>query len=445
MDEFKVAKQTTSGCRRSFWRTYRSTTVGLLCVAAAIGVAGCDQASHTTEQEKKAIEVIVTTPITDEVTDYQDFTGRLDALKTVDIRARVSGFVMTAPFKEGDVVHEGDLLFHIDPRTYRATYNQTEANLKQAIADRNLQEKNSLRARRMIEGRSIAQEDYDTTLATLEKSRATVGSMEAARDMAKLYLDFTQVTAPLTGRISRRLVDPGNLVTADSTLLTTIVADSTLYAYFDVDERTYLDLTGPAGSAANPLHTELKFPVLMRLANENDFAHTCTINFVDNRVSANSGTIRMRAIFDNANGLLKPGLFVHIRLPIGNPYQAVLVPNEALMWDQGRKYVFVVNNKDEVEYRAVEPGQQIQGLCVIKKNLKLGERVIISGMQRVKQKAKVEVKMSEPPKRPDSPLGRLLSFNRPTPPATASKHGEKAGQSDQQQQKQTGVATAPGG
>ena len=143
--------------------------------------------------------------------------------------------------------------------------------------------------------------------------------------------------------------------------------------------------------------------------------------------------------------MLKPGLFVRIRLPIGNPYKAVLVPDEALMRDQGRKYVFVVNNQDEVEYRAVEPRQEIQGLRVIKKNLKLGERVIINGMQRVKQKAKVEVKMSEPPKRPDSPLGRLLSFNRPTPPATASKNTEKAGQSDQQQQKQTAAPTAPGG
>ncbi|HEV3447979.1 MAG TPA: efflux RND transporter periplasmic adaptor subunit, partial [Gemmataceae bacterium] len=271
----------------SFWWASRILPVVVVLGLGLFG--GCNNAPPQATS-KKVVGVTATTPVTGEVTDYQDFTGRLDALKTVDIRARVSGFIMTAPFKEGDMVHEGDLLFQIDRRTYQATLNQTEANLRQAIADRNLQERNTSRARRMIESRSIAQEDYDTTLATYEKSKATVGSMEAARDMAKLYLDFTQVTAPLTGRISRRLVDPGNLVTADSTLLTTIVADSTLYAYFDVDERTYLDLTGPAGSAANPLHTELKFPVLMRLANENDFAHTCTINFVDNRVSANSGT-----------------------------------------------------------------------------------------------------------------------------------------------------------
>src|SRR5207237_603237 len=147
---------------------------------------------------RKAVGVDVTTPITSEVSDYQDFTGRLDALKTVDIRARVSGFVMTAPFKEGDMVHEGDLLFQIDERTYQATYNQADANLKQAIADQNLMERNTRRARRMIEGRSMSQEDYDTTMASFEKSKATVGSMEAALAMAKLYLDFTKVTAPLT-------------------------------------------------------------------------------------------------------------------------------------------------------------------------------------------------------------------------------------------------------
>jgi multidrug efflux system membrane fusion protein len=402
------------------------TTRGLLLLLALLATTGCNEAARP-QEAKKAIEVIATTPITDEVTDFQDFTGRLDALKTVDIRARVSGFVMTAPFKEGDVVHEGDLLFQIDRRTYEASFNQAEANVKQAIAERNLMDKNTIRARKMIEGRSLSQEDYDTTVANLEKSKATVGSMEAARDMAKLYLDFTRVTAPLTGRVSRRLVDPGNLVTADSTILTTIVADDTLYAYFDVDERTYLDLLETASPGASSLRTELKFPVLMRMANEEKFARTGTINFIDNRVNANSGTIRMRAVFDNTGSLLKPGLFVRIRLPIGHPYNAVLIPDEALMSDQGRKYVYVVNEKNEVKYCSVEPGQEIQSLRVIKKGLNLGDRVIISGMQRVKQNATVKVEMRDPPKPPGSSLGRLLSFGpSTTPPATeTSRPGEK--------------------
>ncbi|HEV3078455.1 MAG TPA: efflux RND transporter periplasmic adaptor subunit [Gemmataceae bacterium] len=402
----------------SFWWASRILPMMVL----GLGLfGGCNNASPQ-GTSKKVVAVTATTPVTGEVTDYQDFTGRLDALKTVDIRARVSGFIMTAPFKEGDMVHEGDLLFQIDRRTYQATLNQTEANLRQAIADRNLQERNTSRARRMIESRSIAQEDYDTTLATYEKSKATVGSMEAARDMARLYLDFTQVTAPLSGRISRRLVDPGNLIIADTTPLTTIVSDNPLYAYFDVDERTYLDLMDTASAGHASWLTELQFPVMMRLANEEQFSRSGKVNFVDNRVNATTGTIRMRGVFDNPTGVLKSGLFVRIRLPIGKPYQAIMVPGAALARDQGRWYAYVVNGKHEVERRDVELGQEIQGLQVIKKGLSRTERVIISGMQRVKPGAPVEETMQPPPKAPASPLARLVNA---LPPVVAAKHSDK--------------------
>jgi RND family efflux transporter MFP subunit len=185
--------------------------------------AGCERSQPPAERPK--VEVVVTTPITDKVTDYQDFTGRLDAVKTVDIRARVTGYVTKAPFKEGDDVHEGDLLFEIDPRTYEADHNQAEANLKLAEADSKLQQKNAARAQRMRSDKALSQEEYETTVATAEKSKATVKSMEAARDRAKLYVDFTRVMAPWNGRISRRLVDPGNLVNADQTILTTMVTE----------------------------------------------------------------------------------------------------------------------------------------------------------------------------------------------------------------------------
>src|SRR5262249_5059637 len=178
----------------------------------------------------------------------------------------------------------------------------------------------------------------------------------------QLYLDFTKVTAPLGGRISRRLVDPGNLVNADNTVLTTIVRDDQLYAYFDVDERTYLDLVGPHTSEKSAWLAGLEFPVLMRLANEDEFTRKGTVNFIDNRVNANTGTLRMRAVFDNAHGLLRSGLFVRIRLPIGSPYETLLIPDEALMSDQGRQYVYVVNNANEVLYRAVTLGPAIPRL-----------------------------------------------------------------------------------
>jgi RND family efflux transporter MFP subunit len=370
--------------------------------------AGCERSQPPAERPK--VEVVVTTPITDKVTDYQDFTGRLDAVKTVDIRARVTGYVTKAPFKEGDDVHEGDLLFEIDPRTYEADHNQAEANLKLAEADSKLQQKNAARAQRMRSDKALSQEEYETTVATAEKSKATVKSMEAARDRAKLYVDFTRVMAPWNGRISRRLVDPGNLVNADQTILTTMVTEDPLYAYFDVDERTYLDLVASAKSGQSSWFEGLQFPVLMSLANEaGKFDHIGTVNFIDNRVNATTGTIRMRGVFPNPLKALKPNLFARIRLSTGRPYDAILIPDEAILSDQGRKYVDVVNDQGEVVYRPVTIGQEIRGLRVMKEGLAPGEWVIVSGMQRVKPGTKVQKKEQPPPKPPESPLSRLLT------------------------------------
>jgi RND family efflux transporter MFP subunit len=381
-------------------------------VLAAVLAAGCDHGPPAAPPAK-TVQVIVTQPITYDVTDYQDFTGRLDAFRTVDIRSRVTGYIHDAPFKEGDLVHEGDLLFQIDPRPYAADLNQAKANLTLAEADRNLQEKIVARARKLISGRNISQEEFDQDVAASEKAQATIGAMQAARDRSQLYVDYTRVTAPLTGRISRRFVDPGNLVNADNTILTTLVAESPMYAYFDVDERTYLDLIESASPSQTAWLAGLQFPVLMRLANEEDFVHSGVINFIDNRVIATTGTVRMRGVFENTKGNLKSGLFVRIRLPIGKPYPALLIPDEALQSDQGRKYVWVVNKENQVEYRPVKLGQAITGLRVIqaaekgkegKEGLSKDDRIIISGMQRVRPGVQVQVKAQDPPKPPESPL-----------------------------------------
>jgi RND family efflux transporter MFP subunit len=404
--------------------------------------SGCNQAPPP--QQKKEVSVVVTRPVKDVVTDYQDFTGRLDALMTVDIRARVSGYIVEAPFKEGDYVHKGDLLFQIDRRPFEAALNQAVANVKQAQADENLQEKNARRARTMIGSQSISKEDYDTMIATAEKSKATTGSMEAARDMAQINLDWTRVIAPLSGRVSRRNVDPGNLAAADNTVLTTLVSDDPMYAYFDVDERTYLNLgqaamaksakEPPAPAAAGPekssvppskgaaLLSKLKYPVEMELANEQAFSHAGQIDFIDNRVNASTGTIRMRGVFPNPEGRLKAGLFVRIRLPIGEPHEAVLIPDEALLSDQGRKYVYVVSDKNEVAYRAVTVGQEVQTLRVISKGLSGNERVLVSGMQRVRPGTPVEVKEQPPPKPPRS----LAKSNRHSPQGVAGEEDPEA-------------------
>lgn len=403
--------------------------------------AGCENAPAAKVAKKP--KVVVTRPITDTVMDYQDFTGRLDAVKMIEIRARVSGYIVEAiqpadfkgkAVKEGDLVKEGEQLFLIDRRPYEADLNQAEANLKLAIADRDLMEKNADRAKRLWASKAMAREDVDTAIAAFDKSAAAVGSAQAARDKAKLYLDYTKVIweqdktdpnrPPMTGRISRRYVDPGNMAKADDTVLTTIVTEDPLYAYFDVDERTYLELLAAspvsAQASANGRPAGVKLPVLVRLANENEFDKVGYVDFVDNRVVANTGTVRMRGVIQNPSGQLKAGLFVRVRLPIGVAYEAILIPDAAIQNDQERKYVYVVNAKNEVQYRSVKLGQAVGDLRVIrpadpgregKEGLSKGDRVIIEGVQRVRKDMPVDPEERTPPAPPGMALVRLLKKN----------------------------------
>jgi RND family efflux transporter MFP subunit len=396
--------------QRCYWsrRFSRGGLVWFAIIPLSL-LSGCHAA---TVEAKKPPEVQVTTPVVGTVVDYQDFTGRIDAIKSVDVRARVSGYVQDVTFREGDEVHEGDVLFHIDPRTYQADLDQADANVRLAEADRALQEKNAQRARHLIRTNSIAREDHDQIVAAAEKARQSVGAMKAARDRAKLYLEYTKVLSPITGRISRRNVDPGNLVNADQTVLTTIVSSNPVYAYFDVDERTYLDIVQASGPRAEGWLDKPNFPVLMQIANEDSFTTIGNVDFLDNRLSGSSGTIRMRGVFENPRFYLKPGLFARVRLPIHSPYQAILIPDEALMSDQGRKYVFVVDGEGEVRYQAVTVGQVIEGLRVIKDGLSGSERVIVQGMQRVRPKIHVEATEVKPPTPPRSQLVESLTAHQ---------------------------------
>ena len=334
-------------------------------------IGGCGTAAAPAKDRK--VEVVVTTPVADEVMDYQDFTGRMDAFRTIDIRARVTGYVDSAPFKEGDRVHKGDVLYEIDPRTYKAQVDQAEADLATRKAQTVRAEALYRRSLDLFRTRGATQEDIDNQKGDWEVARASILLSEAKLRDAKLNLDFCHVISPFDGRVSRRNVDPGNLVRADDTLLTTIVADDQVYAYFDVDERTYLDLVGETTlTSPDAKPSNLKLPVLMRLANSEDFTYPGSVDFLDNRLNGNTGTIRMRAIFPNPRDTLKSGLFVRIRLPVGKPYRALLIPDEAIQSDQGKKYVFVVKPPPEgsqeggvVEYRAVVPGQSAQALRVL--------------------------------------------------------------------------------
>ena len=389
-------------------------------------MVGCQQ--NGVPKANKNPKVVIAYPVTTQVIAFHDFTGRFEAVKSVDIRSRVSGYVNETPFKDGDAVKQGDLLFQIDPRPFEADLHQNQANLAVARAEQNLQEKNVERAERLLLLKSIANEEYDAIKAALDKAKANVGAMVAALDRAQLYLDFTRVISPVTGRVSRRYVDPGNLILADTTILTSVVTEDPMYAYFDVDERSYLEILDAIAPGTKAWPENVKLPVLVALANDAEFDRVGYVDFVDNRVVATTGTVRMRGVFDNKNGYLKAGFFIRVRLPMGPAYQATVIPDEAVQNDQERKFVWIVNDKNEVEYRSVELGQSLRDFRVIKPpakgkegtaGLALGDRVIVSGMQRVRKGLVVDAETQAASALPTNPV--LEKLEKYVPPKDAVK------------------------
>jgi RND family efflux transporter MFP subunit len=367
----------------------------LLCA----GLAGCERAQSQQPPAMKPPEVLISLPVTQEVTDYEDFAGRTEAVSTIEIRARVTGYLDKVCFdgKEGADVKKGDVLAEIDPRPYRAELARTEANVVQAQAHLKRLELDYNRATKVRSRGAMSQEEYDKICGDRAEASAAVGVAEASRDNAKLNLEFTQVKAPIDGRISRRLVDPGNLVKADETMLTTIVSLDPMYAYFDVDERTVLRIRRLLREWQTKL-SSAAVPVMLRLADEDEFTHQGTINFVDNKVDTNTGSMWLRGLFTNPKQDLSPGLFVYVRLPVGTPRKCILMAEQALGRDQAQKFVYVINDKDEVLYRPVKIGRLENGLRVITEGLAMGEKVVVSGLQRIRPGIKVEPKLVDMPK-----------------------------------------------
>jgi RND family efflux transporter MFP subunit len=367
----------------------RRQALSLALLAAGTLTTGCHKPPPPLAAPKPP-EVVVTPVVSDYVTDFEEFTGRTEAVETVEVRARASGYLLKANFKDGAMVHKGDLLFQIDPRPMQAELERAEANVAQAEAHVVRLEADYGRASRMVAKGSIGREEFDKVTGDLGEARAALKSARAARDTAKLNLEFCEVRASTTGKISRRMKDPGNMVKADETPLTTIVSQDPMYATFDIDERTYLRARKFLAQAGLGTEQQKKLPVFIGLASEEGFPHEGTVNFVDNQVDANSVSVWVRGVFANPDGLLTPGLFVRVRLPLGGPHRAILVPERALRTDQGQKYVFVVSDKNDAIDRRVEVGDQHGQRRVILQGVEPGERVIVSGLQRVRAGAKVQ-------------------------------------------------------
>jgi multidrug efflux system membrane fusion protein len=340
--------------------------------------------------------VPVSRPVERKVTDYVYYTGRTDAINAVGIRARVTGYLVKMPFKEGSEVKKGDLLFEIDPRPYKAQLDQAQGQVNLYKAQLQLARTTYARDRSIANrvAGGVSQQQLDQDLAAVEQAVAQVKAAQATEEVYKLNLEFTRVTSPVDGMVSRYYLTLGNLANQDQTLLTTVVSLDPMYAYFDMDENTLLRVT--RAIEAGTIKESARPPIDMGLQGEEGYPQRGYLDFMNNAVNPSTGTISVRGVFPNPrrkNGvrLLKPGMFVRIRLPIGQPHDALLVIDRALGSDQGIKFVYVLDKDNKVQYRRVSTGAlQEDGLRVIDTGLTLGDRVVVGAVQQVRPHMKVE-------------------------------------------------------
>ena len=374
----KSAVNTTNVLLRRFW-------IPLVLIIPV----GCSQAPPPAAPEPLVVKVAL--PIEREVADFEEFTGRTDAVSRVDIRARVSGYLVKVNFKDGDIVEKGKLLYEIDPRPFQADLDMTKGELERLEAQKKLLDIQVDRYQKLALKGAASQQDVDEYMAQQAENIGAIKTAEARIVQAKLNLGFTQITAPITGDISRTLLTVGNLINADKTSLTTLVSIDPMYAYFNIEEPTLLRVQKMMREGIVK-HRIGEIKVWMGLADDVDlkFPLTGTLDFVNNTVDPQTGTILVRGTFANPyklpdrNPMLTPGLFVRVRLNIGPTHKTLLIDQRAIGTDQGQKYVYVVDKDNKVAYHRVKLGQIFDGLQAIEDGLKPGERVVVDGLQRIR-------------------------------------------------------------
>lgn len=331
--------------------------------------------------------VTVATPLKKTVTEWDEYVGRFQAVDAVDVRARVSGYIESIHFTDGQLVDKGQLLFVIDQRPFKIAVQQAEATLTQSETRLQLAEQEFDRAKPLVNKGTISRSTFDERMQALLEAKASIRVAEAAVAAAKLDLDYTSVQAPVTGRISRRLVSEGSLITGGSenaTVMTNIASMDPIYFYFNVSETDYLKYTRLSKSGDRPSSRTHPTPVLLSLLDENDFRHEGLMNFIENVIDSGSGTIAGRALLPNPDGLFIPGLFGKVRLSGSGDYEALLVPDNIVGSDQSQKFVMAVDDAGKVLYRPVTLGPMIDGLRVIKKGISENDRLIINGLMRAR-------------------------------------------------------------
>lgn len=357
----------------------RGLKIAAVSVLVTGALYGCSPKAEG--QAPSVPPVTVATPLKQQVVDWDEFTGRFEAVEAVDVRARVGGYVQAVHFRDGQTVQRGQLLFTLDPRPAQAALAQARAQVAQAQSQLSLARANLARSESLLASQAVSQAEYDSNKAAVEAAQANLAAANAATRTAQLNLEYTRVTAPVSGRVSDRRVDPGNLIAGGSSagdVLTTIVSGGPIHFVFDGSEAVALKYMRDAGATQNA-------PVRIRLQDETAYNRTGRLDFSDNAIDTASGVIRLRAIVPNADGFLRPGMFGRAQVAGAGAYDALLVPDTAINTDQSRRTVYVVANDGSVTPKPVELGPVVQGLRVIKSGLAPTDRVIIAGLQRAAQ------------------------------------------------------------
>ncbi len=367
--------------------------IPVLAIAAA-GIFLSSRQGSATPLPPPLAKVTVASIEQREIIEWDEFTGRTEAVESVEIRPRVSGYIQEVRFQSGPLVKKGDVLFVIDPRWHQAAFNHLEAEAVRASVHLENARREAERAAQLLSTKAISTEDSDARVARFQEAKAALQSAQAARDSAKLDLDYTLVRAPIDGRVSRALLTTGNYVSGDSataSLLTTLVSVDPVYVYADIDEDSLLRFNTLATAGKIETNGGGQTPIELQLADETGFPHRGHIESFNNRVDANTGSILLRAVFNNEDGRIVPGLFARIRVPLSGRYPALLVPERAVGTDQAQKYVLGLTSTNTVEYKSVKLGPAIDGKRIVRSGLLAGDKIIVNGMERVRPGMPVSV------------------------------------------------------
>jgi multidrug efflux system membrane fusion protein len=363
----------------------RLTVLALALSAATVLLAGCGQSAA---QQRPPPPAVTVAPVArQEIVEWDEFTGRTEAVEAVDVRPRVSGHIQHVGFQSGQLVTKGDVLFVIDPRWHKAEFDRRQAEYEQAHVRMDNAEREAKRTPQLLANKAISTEEAEARQARFQEAKAALLAAEAARDSAKLDLEYTEIRAPIGGRVSRALLTEGNYVSGVAgmaTLLTTLVSVDPIYVYADVDENSLLKFNALARAQKLETNGDGKIPVELELADEAGFPHRGHIESFDNRLDAGTGSILLRAVFSNADARIVPGLFARIRVPLSERHEALLVEERAIGTDQAQKFVFALSATNTVEYRSVKLGPAVNGKRVIRAGLNAGDLIVINGLQRVR-------------------------------------------------------------